>query len=347
MSAGAELAAQGSRQALLKRLWTVFKILVALVLVGFVVSKTDVRQMLLLLSQVSLPWLAASFVFFCTLTLIKAFQYYLLTGRQVPYVRVLYVVIVQNAISNFIAGGAGIASYLTMLSIDEGVRLRRAFTSFLIVKVNDMIAVWIVMLVTATVLWSKITVLRSVVVVVLVFILLIVALVLAAVIMRQRFVSLAGRLLHALGLDRFRLAQRGMELAESLASQETSVMLRAFRNSLLLSCLYMAVTLCWFYSNIRTYSLVFPAVVVFFVNAFVQLISWVPIRVFGGLGISETSLVYLFGVFGLPASQMAAMGIGLRLILYGFTLLVLSYLPLSTLFGVAGPRLSRDVTKEG
>ena len=85
---------------------------------------------------------------------------------------------------------------------------------------------------------------------------------------------------------------------------------------------------------------------VVFPNAFVQLISWVPIRVFGGLGISETSLVYLFGVFGLPAGQMAAMGIGLRLILYGFTLLVLSYLPLSALFGVAGPHLSRRTSND-
>jgi uncharacterized membrane protein YbhN (UPF0104 family) len=346
MSGGPEVAGSRSRPAAIKRLWTYFKILVALILIGFVVSKTDVPQMAALLAELSLPWLAASFVLFCMLTLIKTLQYYLLTGRQVPYARVLYVVIMQNAISNFIAGAAGIASYLSMLSIDEGVHLPRAFTSFLVVKVNDMIAVWLVMFTTAVILWPRIGVLQPVVVVVLLFLFVAVALVLAAVLLRQRFVRIAGGLLHRLRLDRLPIALRSMEMAESLASADMGVMLRLFRNSLLLSCLYMAVTLSWFYSNIRTYSLVFPVVVVFFVNAFVQLISWVPIRVFGGLGISETSLVYLFGVFGLPAGQMAAMGIGLRLILYGFTLLVLSYLPLSALFGVAGPRLSREARNE-
>jgi hypothetical protein len=123
--------------------------------------------------------------------------------------------------------------------------------------------------------------------------------------------------------------------------------MRPVRTSLLLLCLYMAVTLCWFYSISRTYSLVFRVVVVFFVNAFMQLISWVPIRVFGGLGISETSLGHLVGIFGLPAGEMAPMGIGLRLILYGFTVVVLSYLPLSKLLGLAGPRLPKRIVKHG
>ena len=170
MSGGPEVAGSRSRPAAIKRLWTYFKILVALILIGFVVSKTDVPQMAALLAELSLPWLAASFVLFCMLTLIKTLQYYLLTGRQVPYARVLYVVIMQNAISNFIAGAAGIASYLTMLSIDEGVRLPRVFTSFLIVKVNDMIAVWVVMFATAVLLWPRIGVLQPVVVICLVFI---------------------------------------------------------------------------------------------------------------------------------------------------------------------------------
>lgn len=77
-----------------------------------------------------------------------------------------------------------------------------------------------------------------------------------------------------------------------------------------------------------------------FVNAFLQLFSWIRIQVLGGLGVTETSLAYLSGLFGLPTPQIAAMGamgIGLRALLYSFTLAVLLYLPLSAVFGRKSP----------
>ncbi len=315
----------------LKAVWNIFKILLALVLIWFVLTKTNLDEVVGLLRQVSWPWLLASFVLFCMLTLIKTYQYYLLTGRQVPYPRVLYVVITQNAFSNFVAGGAGIASYLTMLSVDEGVRFRKAVSSFLIAKMGDLLSVWVVLFVTSLWVWPQIAVLRAVVVFLLLAILAVIAAFLAAALLRQKFLSVVKAVLRFLRLDGLSLVRRAVEVFESFAEQDSGLVFRRFLTGLFYSLIYMGVTLVWFYAKIRAYSLVFPFSVVSFVNAFVQLISWIPIQVFGGLGVNETSLVYLFGLFGLPQAEIVAMSIGLRVILYLFTLIVLLYLPLSRL----------------
>lgn len=320
------------KPSLAKRAWDIFKIVLAVALVGFVLSKTNLGEVIGLIKQLSPVWLAVSFVLFCALTLIKAFQYYLLNGRQAPYARVLYVVITQNAISNFIAGGAGIASYLTMLSVDEGVRFRKVLSAFVVAKMGDLLAVWIILFISSVLLWDQIGAVQYVVVFLLVVILGSVMVCVAAALLRQKFVVLVKTVLGWIKLDRLSIVKRGVDFLQLFAEQDGKLVLQTMFTGLIYSLIYMIVTLFWFYSNIRAYSLDFPFTVVTFVNAFMQLISWVPIQVFGGLGVSETSLVYLFGIFGLPTAQIAAMGIGFRVILYTFTLVVLLYLPLSMLF---------------
>jgi uncharacterized membrane protein YbhN (UPF0104 family) len=316
-----------------KTVWNIIKISLAIVLVWFVFSKTNFSEVAALAKQLSWPWLLVSFVLFCMLTLLKTYQYYVLTGRQAPYGRVLYVVITQNAISNFIAGGAGIASYLTMLSVDEGVRFRKVLSSFIIVKMGDLLSVWLVLFVTAYLVWPQIGVVRYLVVFLLLAILITVGSFLAAAFLRQKFVSFIRAVLSALRLDKLSFVRTGVEMLASFADQDSKFILRALLTGLLYSSIYMALTLFWYYSNIRAYSLVFPFAIVSFVNAFLQLISWIPIQVFGGLGVTESSSVFLFGLFGLPTAQIAAMAIGLRAVLYASTLVLLLYLPASALFG--------------
>ncbi|MBI1793580.1 MAG: flippase-like domain-containing protein [Chloroflexi bacterium] len=315
----------------LKTFWNFFKIILAVALVGFVISKTNLAEVIALLKRLSFGWLAISFLLFCILTLIKTFQYYLLTGRQVSYWRVLYIVILQNALSNFIAGGAGIASYLTMLSVDEGVRFRKVLSAFVVAKMGDLLAVWAILFASSVFLWNQIGAVRYAVVFLLAVIWGAVAVFVAAALLRQKFVALVKTLLGRIKLDRLAVVRRGVDFLQLFSEQDSRAVLQALLIALLYSLIYMIVTLFWFYSNIRAYSLDFPFTVVTFVNAFVQLISWIPIQVFGGLGVSETSLVYLFGIFGLPAAQTAAIGIGFRVILYAFTLLIMLYLPLSAL----------------
>jgi uncharacterized membrane protein YbhN (UPF0104 family) len=299
-------------------------------LVWFVLSKTSLIGIVDLFKRVSFLWLAVSFVLFFLMTMMKAAQYHVLSGRQAPYPRVLSIVIVQNVITNFIATGAGIASYLTMFTVDEGVRLRRAAATFVIAKIGDLVIVWLMLLVTSLFLWNGIPGLRLSTLVVLVVMLLGVGVFIALIVLRQRFVEAIRALAERLKLERFSFTRRSLEILQFLADQRSAMVFHLLQAAVVCSLIYMILTMAWTYASLRTFSLIVPASVLVFVNSWVQLISWLPIQVFGGLGVAETSQVYLYGLFGIPAVQMATVSIGLRASLYLFNLVSLLYVPLNS-----------------
>jgi len=318
--------------SLSKRIWNIFKYILAVLLVWFVFSKTSVNDIIDLFRRVSFLWLVISFVLFFLMTMMKAMQYYILSGRQAPYPRVLSIVVVQNAITNFIATGAGIASYLTMFTVDEGVRLRRASATFVIAKIGDLVVVWFMLLVAGFLLRNSISGLGIATLTVLIVIPLAIGAFVALIVLRQKFVEAIRTLADRLQLERFSFTQRGLEVLQFLAEQNGMMVLRLIQTAIICSLVYMALTMAWVYASLRAFSLIVPASVLVFVNSWIQLISWLPIQVFGGLGVAETSQIYLYGLFGIPASQMAAVSVGLRVSSYLFNLVLLLYLPSQALF---------------
>jgi len=314
-----------------RMIWNIFKFVLAVLLVWFVFSRTSVGEIVGLFQKVSFIWLLISFIWFSLMTSMKALEYHLLSGRQTPYPRVLSIVVTQNAISNFIATGAGIASYLTMFSVDEGVRLRKAVATFLIAKIGDLVAVWLTLLASGLLLWREISALRVAVLVMLIVIPLAIGVFAGVILLRHRFVDLVGQWAKSLMLDKFSMIQRSLETLHFLAEQDEKTVFSSIRTGVICSSVYMILTLLWAYASLRAYSVDLSVITVVFVNSWMQLISWLPIQVFGGLGVSETSQVYLYGLFGVPVIEMAAVSLGLRVILYTFNLLSLLYLPFGTL----------------
>jgi uncharacterized protein (TIRG00374 family) len=315
-----------------KRVWNISKYVLAVLLVWFVYSKTSISSIVDLLKHISLLWLGVSFVLFFLMTMMKAMQYHLLSGRQTPYPRLLSIVVIQNAITNFIATGAGIASYLTMFTVDEGVRLRRAAATFIVAKIGDLVVVWSLLLISSLFVWSEISSLGIATLVVLIVIPLSIAAFVALIILRQKFVSALRTLANTLRLERFSFTQRGFDVLQFLAEQDGGMILRLVQTAVFCSLIYMVLTLLWVFASLRAFSMVVPASVLIFVNSWIQLISWLPIQVFGGLGVAETSQVFLYGLFGIPVLQMATVSIGLRVSSYIFNLASLLYVPSQNLF---------------
>jgi len=323
-----------------KRIWNIFKYILAVLLVWFVFSKTSVNDIIDLFRRVSFLWLAVSFALFFLMTMMKAVQYYILSGRQGAYPRVLSIVVVQNAITNFIATGAGIASYLTMFTVDEGIRLRRASAAFIIAKIGDLVVVWFMLLVAGFLLRNSISGLGIATLTILIIIPLAIGAFIALIILRQKFVEAIRILADRLHLKRFSFTQRGLEVLQFLAEQNGVMVLRLIQTAILCSLVYMALTMAWFYASLRAFSLIIPASVLVFVNSWIQLISWLPVQVFGGLGVAETSQIYLYGLFGIPASQMATVSVGLRVSSYLFNLISLLYLPSQVFFRRKDPGIN-------
>jgi uncharacterized membrane protein YbhN (UPF0104 family) len=314
------------------RVWNILKVLLAFALVGFVLSQTDLAQLFDLRKRMDATWLTIVILSYFLLTLLKACQYYFLVGRRVGYPQVLNIVIVQNSVSNFIATGAGIASYLTLFRVEQGVKLSRAAVAFLLTKVGDLISIWLFLMAASWAVWPHVGALHSLVSILLTGIGIVIALFFMMVFLRQEFVSLLRTLLDGLRISRLTFVSKGVDFLENIAEQEQSFVFQTIGLSLLFSLLYMSVTLLWLYASLRAFSFRIDILPTVFVNMLIQLVSYLPVQVFGGLGVNETTMLYLYGYFQASQTELAAVLIGGRLLFYLTNLAVLLYLPLHTLF---------------
>lgn len=312
--------------------WSMTKIILGLLLIFFVISRASVSELTALVAQVSWGWLGLTFFLFALLSMLKAWQYHVLFDSDFPYSQILSVVIWQNAISNFVASGAGVATYLTMLRAEQGIKVSRSASVFVITKVGDLLAIWLGLMISLLFVWGQVAAVHNLILFLLFLISAGLATFGATILLRRKFVDILRGISERTGLLKFRLTQRLLELADTLADIEQKDVFRIMLTAGTLSCIYLILTFAWTYTSLHTFNLPVTLWVVVFVGSMLQLLSIIPIQVFGGLGVSEATSLYFFGLFGFSQGQLATVLIGLRLLFYLTNLTVLLYLPLHTLF---------------
>jgi uncharacterized membrane protein YbhN (UPF0104 family) len=308
-------------------LWNLLKIVLAVGLVLYVLSKSDFPSLISTLQSASLFWLIISGALYILLTTLKALQYFVLMRGRLTYPQVLNVTIWQNAVSNFFLVGAGIAAYITMTRLEHEVKISRSVTIFILTKVGDLIALWVALIVASALVWSEIGLLQTPMILLLTGIGGVILLFFLTIFFRQRFVSVLERILGWLRVSRIKLVENGMGYLKSLASMEQNRVLTTFGLLILYSFIYLAVTLACAYTNLAIFHLRLDIFAVIFVAVLTQLVSYFPVSVFGGLGITETSALYFWSFFGIPEQVMAPVLIGMRVVFYLLNLIPLIYLP--------------------
>jgi uncharacterized membrane protein YbhN (UPF0104 family) len=313
-------------------LWNIVKIVVALILVGFILSKTDFEHLLLTLHNVSIPWLIVSLAAYLVLTALKALQYYFLLGEDVPYPEVLNIVVIQNVISNFLTVSAGIASYMASLRVEHGVKVSRSLILFILTKIGDLIAIWALVMIFSFLVWMEIEALHLAVIVLLIVMGVAFAVFFLTIIYRQRFIRLATSVLTWTRLSRINMVVKGMDVLQSLAEIDFWKIFQVLRITLVISFVYMGVTIAMMYASLMTFNLELSIRAVSFVTVMNQLVSYFPVQVFGGLGVYEMSSLYLFGMFTASHDALISALIGTRILIYLRNMVPLLYLPIYTFF---------------
>jgi len=310
------------------RVWTITKIVLALALIGFILSRTSLDELMTLRRQLHLDWLAVYALLYLTLTAFKAYQYRKLLDLPVPYARVVSIVVLQNGFSNIVANSAGIASYLVMFREEKGVKVSHAALVFIITKVGDVFAVWLGLLISSVILWEQVKVLHDVIILLLALLGLLLFIFLLAVSLRERFVIFFKNIIARMGLIRFSLITQSIKGLEALAAQGRGSLFEMTWNAVWLSSAYFLLTLAWYYAQLRLFSVALGIWQIVFATTILQLISIIPITILGGLGVVETSSLYLYSIFGVDPIKFAAVLIGMRVVFYMINLVVLLYLPL-------------------
>ena len=315
------------RKSGMSSLWDLLKIVLALGLLIYVLSRAELSSLISTLQNASLFWFLASGALYILLTLLKALQYFVLLRGSLTYAEVLHVTIWQNAVSNFFLAGAGIAAYITMTRLEHEVKVSRSVTVFVLTKVGDLIAFWVTLLIATGLVWRDIGPLQTPIIVILLGIGSIILVFFFTILFRQRFVSILSGILEWLRISESRFIKSGMSYLQSLANLEQSRILSTFGLLILYSFLYLAVTVACTYTNLATFRLQPDISAVLFVSVLIQLVSYFPVSVFGGLGVTETSALYFWSFFGFPEPIMAPVLIGIRAMFYLLNLIPLIYLP--------------------
>lgn len=313
-------------------LWNLVKIVLACGLIGYVLSKSDLSVLASTLKNASGFWLVVSVVLYVLLTLLKALQYSVLMRGSLTYLQVLNVTIWQNAVSNFFLSGAGIAAYVTMTRLEHEVKISRSVTIFLMTKLGDLFAIWVMLLVSSNLVWADIGSLHVPVILLIAGIGSVMLLFFLTILFRQRFLSVVNRIVELLKMSRVRFIEDGLNYLQSLAGMEQKKIITTFGLLLLYSFIYLIVSIGFIYANLAIFHLQLNVIAVMFVSVLIQLVSYFPISVFGGLGVTETSALYFWSFFGIPQDTLAPALIGIRVVFYLFNLIPLIYLPLYSAF---------------
>ena len=321
-----------SRKSGVSSIWNFIKIVLALGLVIYVLSRSEPSKLISALQNASIPWLLISAVLYLLLTLLKALQYSVLMRGKLTYPQVLNVIIWQNAVSNFFLAGAGVAAYITLTRLEHEVKISRSVTTFILTKIGDLIAIWLVLILSSRLVWSEIGVLQTPVILLIAGIGCVILIFFLTILFRQRFVMLVSKILKWSRISKVKLIEDGLNFLQGLANMEQNKILTTFGLLLLYSFIYLAVTIGFIYANLAIFHVQPDIFAVMFVSVLIQLVSYFPVGVFGGLGITETSALYFWSFFKISQGLLAPALIGIRIIFYLFNLIPLIYLPLYSAF---------------
>lgn len=300
-----------------KNKWiTVFKIVLALTLVAALLLNTSLSQIVEVFQEITPGWLAVSVLFFVFVNLSKAWQYHLLVQDKLPYSRVLNVTLIQNVVSNLLAAGAGIVSYFALFTAEHGIKPSRALGMFLLVKMGDLIQIWLFLLVSTWMVWDRVVFLQPFLILSLAAIAAGIGFFLAAIFLRQRFLAVFRAVLAALRVDQISFVSRLMDALEALVGSDSQFVRTAMRRAVWGAFVYLLVNLFWMYSITRALNFEIGVLPIVFVSMTQQLISYIPIQVLGGLGVIDASAVYLFSFFGYTSSELIPIMLGWRILYY-------------------------------
>lgn len=317
------------RRPSISRLWTFAKLILALILFWAFFVHVDLAQFFILHKYLSWFWLTLSLVLFFVMMMIKALQYYVFFEDELAYSQMLRVVVLQNLVSNFIASGAGIASLLASLKVEHEVKLRRSSLAFLLVKWGDFFALWCFLLFSIGWVETQDKVLRNVAVGLLFLVGLGWSSALAIVVWRKKLL-LVVRFLRKKLTSEPHLLHRTFALLESVFSQN-SLNEGVLGKIALVSLIYLFITMVWSYANLRAFSVELSMPVVIFVNIFIQILSNLPVHIFGNLGTMEITSLYLYRLFYPEQAKLVVALLGIRLWFYLNNFLTLLYFPFNSI----------------
>ena len=312
--------------------WHILKIALAFALTGFILSKISFNDLGILWQRLSVTWLLAYILVLVAGLWTMARRYWMLVDQGIPFGQFFRLVVLQTVVGNVIATTAGAVSYIAVLHSQHKIQVRHGILSLLIARFGDMLILFLALLLSSMVLWPQIAGLHLLVIVLLASMVGIGILSLGIAIFHQPFLIFSTRFLHYAQMERIPLIEKFAKTLTNLTYQESRRFLALFRSLVVYSSLLFLLGFSSSYCSVELFAVPIGPWPILFMLSLTQLMAIVPIQVFGGLGVYDVTLMYLYGLFGIGESEIAPVIIGWRILFYFLNFLWLLYLPLNTLW---------------
>lgn len=325
-------------QLLTKRKFSVIdllKLLLAIFLMVYVLTRFTLSDIPALWSRLSLPWLVgAAITYFLTLLLL-GFRYWLLIEKRASLQDTVNVSIVQALLGNYIATSAGAVYYVSILRTKNQVPIRSGIGSLLFSRITDLFYLFLMLSISTIFVWDFIEPVQWLISLLLlglsgVFLLLVLMLIYHQLV--NRFLE---KIQSRFGLARLKFFKQVPDYFSELITQVHSLKSTWFVQFLMVTNLYFFIWFSNVYCNMRMFALDLNALEILFILSLSQLIFLIPLQVLGGIGISEVTFMYLSGFFGIPPNSAVLAKIGLRVVYLLIAVPVLGYLLLESLIYTA------------
>jgi uncharacterized membrane protein YbhN (UPF0104 family) len=308
-----------------QKLWRLLKICIAIGLVIVVFAEVDLESVTLLWKRISVSWLLLSALALYASMWCMARRYWMLLGMHISFRELFQVVLYQNVMGNLITTAAGTAWYVGNLRADHNVSVAQGLFSLVLARFGDLL-IWVFTLIVATsVLWRIIPDLHAPIVIVIFLLTTLISGLLVLIASRCHLGRILRKVLSLLKLSEKPFAKNFVATLIALTKEVRCESKRSVFAFGLYSLFIVSAMIVFAYSSLQVFEVRIGVWPVIFVVALTQIVAFVPIQVFGGLGLYDFTYLYLYSLFGVDRSEFAAVVVGLRLSFYliNLTLLLL------------------------
>lgn len=311
-------------------IWQIVKFATAFGLIAIVISEVNVESVAVLWKRISMSWFLLSILSFYASIWFMARRYWVVIGKRISFHDLLHIVLYQNIMGNLITTAAGAAWYVGILHNKHNIQVTNGLLSLLLARFGDLLTLLVSLSFATLVVWRQIPTLHVVVTIVILILIAVALISLLMLVFRRGLVEIVGRILDKLHLHQKVFVRRIFAAFTAFSNQEIVesrlCSIGAFTGY---SVLTLGTMLLFAYSSLQVFGVRIDIWPVIFVVSLTQIMTLVPIQIFGGLGLYDFTYFYLYGLFGFDGSEFAAVIVGLRLCFYltNSVLLALIVLP--------------------
>jgi uncharacterized protein (TIRG00374 family) len=326
-------------------IWLAAKISLALGLAYILISSVSLSDIQSMGEQLYLPWLIPSILCYISYLYLSARRSWNLLLRSVPFNQVMWITSVQSVIGNFIATTAGITSYVALLRGRHQIGLTQSLGSIIISRLIDLFLITFVFIITMILSWKDVQSIHFYLIIttfIVVFSTIFATLILfwnkKIVQAIKPFNGHKNRILSG-------ISTQISVIADKVSDIEPEKKRLFFRISITNSLAIFIVQALFGYCNMNLFGIDIAFHEMLFVMSTGLFISLIPIQVFGGLGVSEATNFYLYGLFVPNHAILIPFLLANRVYFYLLNLLIVPYVLFEPRLGnnaVQPPIASRD-----